>query len=291
MTAWIDSAPWSVPGATVYRLEHGGRPWRISVAEPLGPRDEGARRRVVYVLDPFGTFGTTVHVARITEVLGAGAFPGLLVVGVGPDSEDFAELHVRRHLDLSPVAATAAGTEGIATGGGDAFLDLLVDVVAPYVEAHHGGDPADRTLAGWSLGALLGTQALLTRPRDFRRYLLVSPSLWWADAEILGRVERLTGCDAELAVYVAVGEREETTAERAWPPMPQMPQADYTEHMRAAGMVTRSRQLVEALRALHLPAMTVSFDVLGGEHHNTIWAAAVSRGLLALHATSYTVDG
>jgi len=239
------------------------------------------------VLDPFGTLGTAVQVARITHLLSQGALPGLIVVGVGPASDALPELNQQRMLDLTPSipdpAPVPPADAARMFGGGDAFLRLLVDVIAPYVEATHQGDPQDRTIAGWSLGGLLGAHALLSRPSDFRRYLLVSPSLWWANAELLTNVDRLRAHSGKLAVYLAAGDREQTTARRAWP-------AGGEAGMDEAKMVDNLRTFAGSLRGLQLPALTLHDEVLAGEHHITIWPAAFSRGLLALHATSYPLE-
>ncbi|MCA1722261.1 MAG: hypothetical protein LC779_14590 [Actinobacteria bacterium] len=56
-------------------------------------------------------------------------------------------------------------------------------------------------------------------------------------------------------------------------------------------MVTNTRAFADALRALRRPGLTVHAEVLRGEHHNTLWASAFTRGLLALHAEGYQVDG
>ena len=53
----------------------------------------------------------------------------------------------------------------------------------------------------------------------------------------------------------------------------------------------RDRAIADALDALGSPGLRVHWDVLPGEHHITVWPAAFSRGLLALHAPSYRLGG
>lgn len=280
--SWSTTGPWTVPSTVVHLLEGGGRRWRVTVALPEAPRAEGQLTPVVYVLDPFGTLGVAVQVARITHLLSGGALPALMVVGVGPDSDDLGELMQSRMNDLSP--SRPSSLEGPAAelsyGGGDAFLDLLLEEIAPYVEAEHSGDPADRTVAGWSLGGLLGAHALVTRPAAFRRYLLVSPSLWWCDAEVMAKADAPGDRTEPLDVYLAAGDLEETAADRIWPALPAGAQSD-------ARMVGNVLDFADALRALRREGLTVHSEVLRGEHHITVWPAAFSRGLLALHVPSY----
>lgn len=282
---WSTGGPWTVPAAVVHVLESGGRRWRVTVGSPESPAPAGQLLPVVYVLDPFGTLMTALQTARMTHVLSGGALPALLVVGIGPDSDDLAELNPHRLNDLTP--SRPAGLEGPAAeasyGGAEAFLDLLVDEVAPYVEHEYAGDPGDRTIAGWSLGGLIGAHALLTRPQAFRRYLLVSPSLWWSDAEILSQLSALTGYEGGLHIYAAAGDLEETVGGRLWPPAPQGVATD-------ARMVGNLYDFVDGLRALRLPGVTVHCELLRGEHHITVWPAAFTRGLLTLHAPSYRLQ-
>jgi predicted alpha/beta superfamily hydrolase len=277
---WSSSGPWTIASTAVHVLEAAGRRWRVTVALPETPA--GSPSPVVYVLDPFGTLGVAVQVARITHLLSVGALPPLLVVGIGPDSDDLGELMQQRLNDLSP--SSPASLEGPAAelvyGGGEAFLDLLLDEIAPYVEREHDGNPAGRTVAGWSLGGLLGAHTLVTRPDAFRRYLLVSPSLWWADAEVLTKVPALADHKGSLDVYLAAGDLEETAADRTWPPAPDGATGD-------ARMVGNLLDFADSLRALRLEGVTVHSEVLHGEHHVTVWPAAFTRGLLALHVPGY----
>ena len=281
---------WTVPDTAVHELEHVGRRWRVSVAMPLAAADGPAR--VVYVLDPLGTFGIAVHVARSLELLCPGSLPSLLVVGVGPATDDVGEALALRLGDLTPCApdapdAAQLAAVGTAAGAADDFLGLLLDVVAPEVERRYDADPADRTLAGWSLGGLAVAHALLTRPHAVRRYLLVSPSLWWAGAEILRRVGDLAGVDASLDVYVSAAEHEQDAVERLWPPVAEPVRAEVAEQIARNAMRDNARTFADGLRGLRLPGLTVHDEVLSGEHHSTTWAAAFTRGLLALHGESY----
>lgn len=117
---------------------------------------------------------------------------------------------------------------------------------------------------------------------------MVSPSLWWADAAIIPQVTALTGFTEPLDIYLTAGELEETIKERVWPPLP----ADMdSSAMTDARMVTNLRAFAAALRALDLPDLTVHAEILQREHRITLWPAAFSRGLLALHAPTYRLDG
>lgn len=260
---------WTVPDTAVCRLEHAGRTWRLVAGTTGGgPPAPGRGLPTVYLLDPFGTFGSTLQIARTTRWLCGAAFPELLVVGVGPDTDDLAELVAARRRDLVPEE------------GGEAFLDLLTGVVARYAEDRLGAGPEGRTIAGWSLGGLLGAHALATRPGAFSRYLLVSPSLYWDGAAVFHRLAAAPGKVAG-EVYLAVGEREQGAAELVWPPPDDLPAAEAARA--SAAMVGNTHRFADALRQRGAPRVLA--ETIADEHHNTVWAAAATRGLRWLHAT------
>jgi predicted alpha/beta superfamily hydrolase len=112
------------------------------------------------------------------------------------------------------------------TGGAQQHIAFIENQVFPYIEQHYRADPSKRTFVGNSLGGLLGTYILLTKPEMFRNYVLGSPSYWF-DNKMIFKLE------AELAlqyvrnsakksasndiynkaklkakVFIAIGERE-----------------------------------------------------------------------------------
>ena len=274
---------WPAPGLWQHALEAAGRRWSVSVAEPGEP----GPWPTVLVLDGFATFGIATHISRTLSLLSAGRFPPLLVVGVGPDTDELAEQQRMRTRDLTPwpPVGDEASADGPLYGGGEDFLEVLATSVVPFIEGNYDADPGDRTLAGWSFGGLFAAYAALTRSELFRRHVLVSPSLYWADGAAL-TLASSTALTRPVDVYVAVGEHEESDASRVWP-------AGDAEQTRAAldhcRMVSNARTFVDTLGVRGPEGSRVVLDVLAGEHHITLWPAALTRGLLALHGDGYRV--
>ncbi len=65
-------------------------------------------------------------------------------------------------------------------GHADRFRRFIADEVKPWVTAHY-RTSGDDALMGESLAGLFVVETLVKQPALFRRYVAVSPSLWWDD--------------------------------------------------------------------------------------------------------------
>nr|WP_314435578.1 alpha/beta hydrolase-fold protein [uncultured Brevundimonas sp.] len=104
-----------------------------------------------------------------------------------------------RSRDYTSVAPPQGELVDTPFGGADAFRRTLSDEVLPLVGDYVPLDPTRRTLFGHSLGGLFVLEALAQQPHLFRRWVSISPSLWWRDDL------RLDGGDVLL---LGIGERE-----------------------------------------------------------------------------------
>lgn len=285
VSTWHDRGARTLDLTHVYDLDSTllGEPLQVTVAEPPLAAGGTDVLPTLVVLDPMATFEVIVGITRSLSMLAFGAFPPLLVVGVGYDADPLTTMSLR-FRDLTPTDAPTPELlappvpPAHGAGGADRFLDAIAGDVLPHVASEHRADVSDATIVGWSLGGLFGCHALLTRPDVFRRYLLASPSIWWDDAELLTVEERTAATRERLDahVYLAVGEREESAETRAWPvALPPAAVAD-------AAMVTNAERLVRSLRSRGTKGLDVHLEVLPDEHHASIFPSAASRGLLHL---------
>lgn len=279
--------PVEMPGALRYTLIAGDRPtdqWHVSVALPppsleviAGPGPFPA----LYLLDGFLTFTATAQIAQNTLAFSLGQLRPVVIVGITPATDDSRRLRGQRVRDLTPTSVAPRyqrGTATYGTGGAGAMLDLIREVIAPHLESVHPLDPADRGLGGFSLGGLFTCWALAHRPDGFRRFLAVSPSLWWDDHLLLDH-ERAPITDRDLSdVYLAVGELEDGP-NRSWPTMT----ADMREDLADLDMVADLAAFTARLRGVR--DIGVRSEVIADEQHATVWPAAVTRGLVHLYRT------
>jgi uncharacterized protein len=286
VSSWT-ARPFELQGAIQHTLSAGDKPtdqWQVSVALPppnlqalTGPGPFAA----LYLLDGWLTFVVAAQIAATTLAFSLGQLRPVVVVGISPATEDLDRLMAQHVRDLTPTGATPAHLQGrtpYGTGGASAMLNLICDVIAPYLESRYPLDPSDRGLGGISLGGMFSCWTLLTQPRRFHRYLAVSPSLYWDDHLLLDE-QRLPALDpGRRDVYLAVGEREDGPA-RQWPVVP----AEMRDAASGIDLVADMASFADRLRRHR--DIEVRAEIIPDEQHATVWPAAVTRGLVHLYRT------
>ena len=271
-------------GTTAYEFDSPviGVRLAITVATPPAYAASTDALPTIYVLDPIPLLDSVIGCANLFSMYAR--FPSALIVGVGYSSTERKEIWSRRTRDLTPTPTSSrpefpvAGPHG--AGGAADFLRSLSDEVMPGIAARYSVHPTDRTLIGWSFGGLFGLYALLHEPATFARYLLVSPSIWWDNAVCFAYEQEWARQHADLParVFCAAGATEES-AERHWPP-----DRLSTEARRTLRMVSNTQAMAERLAARDYPGLAVTCEVFAGEHHSTVFPAALSSGLRWLFA-------
>jgi len=249
-----------------------GVAYRLFVRRPLLPLAAGEKGMAVYVLD--GLWDLPAVAASQSNAEFLGHFPPLFYVGIGYQNENEGmRIEANRTRDDTPTSWAPADpkkhflkpVDYDGSGGADAFLDAIERRIVPWVEAHYPVDPASRGLVGKSMGGLLATHALLTRPALFDHYLIVSPALWWDDYfrdyrdRAVMKAERASH-GARLGrptkVWIGMGAEEERL-----------------------GMLADVYVLGRALRMRNDPDLDLAIEVLPGESHESVFAAGFARGI------------
>ncbi|NBD09823.1 alpha/beta hydrolase-fold protein [Corallococcus silvisoli] len=129
----------------------------------------------------------------------AGAVEPLIIVGVYNTQDRIAE--------YTPVPDAAEGYPD--AGRADVYGRFLIQELKPRIDAEFRTKPgAESTgLAGSSLGGLVSMSLGLKHPDVFSRLGVVSPSVWWADREILAEVDAL-GAKPALRIWEDIGTNE-----------------------------------------------------------------------------------
>jgi len=166
--------------------------------------DPSARYPVLYMhdgqnlMDPAtSAFGVAWEVDDTTEALIAdGRIEPLIIVGVynSPARID----------EYTPVADPEHGG-----GRADDYGRFLAEELKPDIDATYRTRPEASVtgLAGSSLGGLVSLYLGMERPETFTRLGVVSPSVWWADRDIVDRVNALPG-KLPLRIWLDIGTAE-----------------------------------------------------------------------------------
>ncbi|MEM7582085.1 MAG: alpha/beta hydrolase-fold protein [Acidobacteriota bacterium] len=230
-----------------------GHVYHLYIKPPRGYESRTERYSVLYVLDAETNFGAVSYIVQ--RLIKDRLIPETLVVGIAYDVS-YRDFYRLRGRDLTPVP----GSQG-EYGEGERFRDFIETELFPWVAKHYRVKEDDRTLYGHSLGGLFGFYALLSRPGLFQRYVLLSPSLWWADKAIFQHLGKPTGAESPTRLYVATGEHENG------------------KHHGGQSMVDQHLEMVELLHKVPSSQLRIQSEILKGETHRTIFGTGLTRGL------------
>lgn len=210
----------------------------------------------------------SAQVARVADR--AGMRPALVVTLAYGDEK----LALKRRItDLTPYAdhydlpARPNNKKWPPLGGGDTFLDILVEDIKPFIEARYSVDTAAETLYGHSLGGLLTLHCVASKPSAFDRYAAASPSLWFNNKKVIRDLIafqkantdqptiplRLTiGSDEEVLQGWSLRYRENTELRKKW--------------IKQNRMVSNAKELATSLQSTPGP-VDLRFDIYGKMEH------------------------
>jgi predicted alpha/beta superfamily hydrolase len=250
----------TVPRSQVSMLPSSAsdREYKVFVGLPLNYTDNSPETYpVVYVVDGSVLFEL---VTTITRWLALGEeIPEVIVVGIDSGTawaDDFEKWYGLRARELTPTRLAAFPD----TGGAGEFLSFLQQDLIPHIDANYQTDPADRTLAGVSLGGLFSLYGLFHAPETFNRFIAVSPSLWWDDRVTFDFEREFATEHADLPVrlFLSVGELEEEPTER---------------------YVSNLKEFHEALEDRNYAGLEMEMVVMENETHESGFPDALSKGL------------
>lgn len=173
----------------------------LNVWLPPGYGQGDRRYPVLYLLDG-GVAQDFQHIAALAQ-LGTivGTTQDMIVVGIET---------VDRRNELTPPTQDAKERADFPPAGQAArFRRFVADEVKPWVARRY-RTSGDDALMGESLAGLFVVDTLLEQPALFRRYIAVSPSLWWNGMAVAkGAGERLKRVEGERWLWLALANEGE----------------------------------------------------------------------------------
>lgn len=170
----------------------------------------------------------------------------LIIVGINNMGSD-------RVNEYTPVA-----DEKYKGGKADLYGRMIVEELKPFVDATYRTrtDAKDTGLGGSSLGGLVSLYLALKYPKVFGRVAVVSPSVWFANYQIVHFVEALRS-KPHLRIWLDIGTREGRNNDEA------------------GRSINDARMLRDSLikKGWRLGSDLKYFEVEGAEHSERAWAA------------------
>ncbi|MBV8203147.1 MAG: alpha/beta hydrolase [Acidobacteria bacterium] len=136
------------------------------------------------VFDDAPSFSGGWHLHEAVEKLAHGKRPAPVVVAIDHGGS-------KRIDELSPFAADGGGDDDAGEAGLDGLLEWLADSLMPRLagELPLIGSPVGAVIGGSSMGGLAALYAHFHKPRSFGGALVMSPSFWVKEGEILRWVQ------------------------------------------------------------------------------------------------------
>lgn len=152
-------------------------------------------------------------------------------------------------------------------GHSEPFISFIEKELQPFIDKKY-KTTSDKTIIGQSLGGLLATEILMTKPTLFNKYIIISPSLWWDNGSLLEKQDATVLTESftqPTDVYIAVGKEGLTPTEPA------------------RVMEVDANLLADKLEGTKSTNVSVYFDYLPLENHATIMHEAVSNAFKHLY--------
>ena len=234
----------------------------INIYLPEGyKQDDTTKYPVIYLLD--GSAGEDfIHIAGLIQFNSLDwikRVPKSIVVGIA---------NVVRQRDLTyPTTIEADKKKFPAAGHSNKFIAFIEKELQPFIEKNYKTNTL-KTIIGHSLGGLLATEILFTKPNLFNKYIILSPSLWWDNGSLLNRNPVILNdtFTQNIAIYIGVGKEG-------------LVDISETPHV----MEVDADLLAEKLKKTKSKNVTIYFDYLPQEVHETVIHQAVFNALRILY--------
>jgi predicted alpha/beta superfamily hydrolase len=219
----------------------------LNIYLPVGYHsNDTAKYPVIYLLDG-GMDEDYLHVIGLVSFNSfswVARLPPSIVVGIVNTD--------RRHDFTFPTSVKSELKKYPTTGGANQFIAFMEQELQLYIKSNFRVNNS-RTIIGESLGGLLATQILFSKPALFDKYIVISPSLWWDNGSLL---KKTINADMQAVgkkdIYLAVGKEGLAPSEE-----PHLMEVDVN-------------MLKGKIESWHNNNISVYLDYLPDENHATI---------------------
>lgn len=222
--------------------------------------DKDRKYPVIYLLDGSADedFIHVVGIVQYNTFAWVDRIPKSIVVGIANTN--------RKRNFTSPSSREVDKKMIPDNGGSENFISFIEKELQPHIEAKYKTSDS-KTIIGQSLGGLLATEILFTKPQLFNKYIIISPSLWWKDGVLLNDEPDILNADYTIPtdIYIGVGKEGSIDGSK--------------NHI----MEEDAKLLAEKIRIGQSKYVNVYFDYLPEENHGTVTHQAVFNAFRALY--------
>lgn len=222
--------------------------------------DKNVKYPVIYLLDGSADedFIHIVGIVQFNTFSWIERIPKSIVVGIA---------NTNRKLNFTSLTNRESDKKLVPANGGSAnFIAFIEKELQPYIEKTYTTNNS-KTIIGQSLGGLLATEILFTKPQLFNKYIIISPSLWWRDGYLLKQQPSLLnqGYTQPTDIYIGVGKEGSIDGSK--------------NHI----MEADAKLLYTKIKQGQSKNVKVFFDYLPAEDHATVTHQAVFNAFRLLY--------
>lgn len=233
----------------------------IYVSYPHNYKNSGKKYPLLVVLDAEVNFGAVTYIVQ--RLVKDSLIKQLLIVGIayrGETDED--TYYAIRGRDLTPTADPEKQYR-LGNGGAENFVKFISEELFPYLDKNFPIQNESKSIYGHSFGGLFGTHVLVKHPTLFDNYLILSPSLWWNNKNIMRNVKLDSSMASQpIKVYMATGELE-------------------------GAMVTDQLKMAADLNRWKSDNLIIKSEILNQETHRTVFGRGFTNALRFVYAKKH----
>ncbi len=266
-----NAEPYRLPHTEVRSLvaKSNGVEYRVYVNLPRGYETNKQSFPALLLLDADYSFAIASNV--VEHFSDRGNIAPMILVGIAypGQSQDARYYRMQRSRDYTPIPhpSDGYGPEFMkASGGGPKFLSFIEQELVPFPAENYRIDTKDLGISGHSFGGLFSSWVLACNTSAFRRYIIISPSLWYADRFIFEaeKVTASTRAPIVADVFMGVGEHE-------------------NQPQNGRAMVDDLEVFGQQLLSYGYPNLKITTQIFPDETHNSVYPAALTRGLIRIY--------
>ncbi len=144
-------------------------------------------------------------------------------------------------------------------GRGDKYIEFLTEELMPHINSHYRTltDAENTAIGGSSLGGLISLYAGVRRADKFGKVIVMSPSIWWANGEIINYIKKTKIDTVKSSIWMDMGGAEGDEG------------------------IKYTRLMNEVLKDKFGDSKNYSYKEFDGAPHNeTAWSARIEHPLL-----------